>query len=279
MRAIASAVCLSTHLNRKLEVIWIPDSVLGCSFGQLFEPLPSIRVIQPSKITKHLRQEKRYLLNKTQNSFKRSVFVTTSSFYKKLMYDRVIEKDEMGSIQTKTLIDEVAKSHKSLLITNRQFYEDSSSTFYDIFKPIKKLKISIEERTADFNENTIGLHIRRGDHVKSILKSPLSLFEQTIKREIDTNARANFYVASDSIEDKKYLKEAFGSRIVTDFEKTSRDNNAGMQAALVDLYALSKTQKIYGSYWSSFSRVSAEISGIELTFLVKDAENADAVVA
>ena len=70
MRAIASAVSLSKHLGRELEVIWIPDSALGSSFNQLFEPLPCIRVIQPNKITKHLYQEYQFLLEKTQNKFK-----------------------------------------------------------------------------------------------------------------------------------------------------------------------------------------------------------------
>lgn len=277
MRAIASAVSLSKHLGRELKVIWIPDHALGCSFNQLFEPLPFIRVVQPNKITKHLYQEKQFLLDKTQNKLKNQALVTSSSFYQKMIYDRVIGNAEIGEIKTIDLINEVSKNCKLLLITNRHFYNSLGSNLYEVFEPIKELQASIMERTANFNEYTIGLHIRRGDHVKSILNSPLSVFKKAIKNEIDVNSKANFYVASDSIEDKETLKKAFGSRIITDFEQTSRDNYAGMQAALVDLYALSKTQKIYGSYWSSFSRVSAEISGIELTRLVKDAKSANII--
>ncbi|MGD1949407.1 MAG: hypothetical protein ACFB14_07150 [Leptolyngbyaceae cyanobacterium] len=273
MRAIASAVSLSKHLGRELEVIWIPDSALGCSFNQLFEPLPCIRVIQPNKITKHLYQENQFLLEKTQNKFKNQVLATSSSFCQKMICDRVIGNAEIGDIKTIDLIDEVSKSRKPLLITNRHFYNDLGSNLYEVFEPIKELKASTMERTANFNEYTIGLHIRRGDHVKSIVNSPLSVFKKAIKNEIDVNSKANFYVASDSIKDKESLKKAFGSRITTDFEQTSRDNDAGMKAALIDLYSLSKTRKIYGSYWSSFSRVSAEISGIELIRLVKDSDD------
>jgi hypothetical protein len=111
--------------------------------------------------------------------------------------------------------------------------------------------------------------MRRRDHKKAISESPLSLFESVISDEISKNSAVNFYVASDSEEEKQYLKQIFGSRIITKLESSDRRSIQGMQAALVDLYTLSKTCKIYGSSGSSFSQTAADISGINIVKLVK----------
>jgi hypothetical protein len=40
-----------------------------------------------------------------------------------------------------------------------------------------------------------------------------------------------------------------------------------MQESVVDLFCLSRMSKIYGSYWSSFSEVAAEIGNVDLIVL------------
>ena len=135
------------------------------------------------------------------------------------------------------------------------------------FKPIPALERTIQARTAAFEKHTVGLHIRRGDHSRSIKHSPLSLFIDAITQEIDQNADTNFYLASDSLQVKRKLLDQFGDRIITQLAAANRNSEEGMQDAVVDLYALSKTRKIYGSYWSSYSRVAANISNVELIVL------------
>lgn len=269
MRSIASAVSLSKHLSRELEVIWLINRSLGCPFNQLFKPLPSIRVIQSKKLTNHLYQDRDYVLAMSKDKCIRLMLLSSSRLYKNLMYDDVIDSIEMADISPADLTSKVAKSRRPLLITNREFYKDFKPNSYDFFRPIDELERQIKERIAGFNEYTIAIHIRRGDHKKSILNSPSSLFETVVSNEIDINSKVNFYVASDSVKDKQYLSDRFGSRIIADFRETSRYNSQGLQAALIDLYSLSRCCKIYGSYWSSFSRVAADISGIELITLTQ----------
>ena len=124
--------------------------------------------------------------------------------------------------------------------------------------------------TSDFTPQTIGIHLRRTDHIYSIEESPLSLFIKTIEKEIEANDRINFYLATDSQEDKQRLKKQFGSRILTYDCELSRNSLEGMQAGVVELWALSRTAKIIGSHRSTYSQLAAELSGIECQMIRKN---------
>ena len=87
--------------------------------------------------------------------------------------------------------------------------------------------------------------------------------EQEIK--IDTNCL--FYLATDSEDEKKRLKEAFGERIITSPRMADRNSIRGMQDALAELYILSNTTKIFGSMKSSYSETAAQISNIRCELL------------
>jgi len=58
---------------------------------------------------------------------------------------------------------------------------------------------------------------------------------------------------------------AFGDRIIVlpDVD-TSRNSVRGMQDALVELYVLSRTNKIFGSHQSSYSETAAQIGNYSL---------------
>ena len=106
----------------------------------------------------------------------------------------------------------------------------------------------------------IGMHIRRGDHTTPTLGSPLSLFISKIEEEVTLDPNTYFYVASDSFSEKKKLKDLFGERIITRFDEVIVD-------ALVELYTLAHTSKIYGSLASSYSSLAAELYSIKLEIL------------
>lgn len=76
-----------------------------------------------------------------------------------------------------------------------------------------------------------------------------------------------FYVASDSSKEKMILKERYGEKVLMLEEEVQRSNTKGIENALIELYILSQTEKIYGSVYSSFSRLASELSGISLHLL------------
>ena len=70
-----------------------------------------------------------------------------------------------------------------------------------------------------------------------------------------------------SLEEKKRLIVRYKERIITSFEQPQRNTYKGIVDALVELYALSETEKIYGSSYSTFSKLAAQLTGIELRIL------------
>jgi hypothetical protein len=152
---------------------------------------------------------------------------------------------------------------KTYLSSCRIFYQNSAQKVFSIFKPITPLQNKIDDISRSFSENTIGVHIRRTDHVRCIISSPFELYVEKMKAEIEQNSNTNFYLASDSTEEKEKLIQLFGNRIITQHAPVLRNTLDGMQGALVELFVLSKTKKILGSPYSTYSLMAADISGIE----------------
>lgn len=70
------------------------------------------------------------------------------------------------------------------------------------------------------------------------------------------------------MEVKRYFLELYGERIIVNlYQVFSRENKNGMESAVIDLYALSKTQKIYGSFWSSFSQTASAIGNTKIEYV------------
>jgi len=107
---------------------------------------------------------------------------------------------------------------------------------------------------------------RRTDNVVSIQSSPLENFTNMMNAEIKKKANTKFYVASDDDEVKESLKSKYPNRIITLMDDTDRNSLEGMKFAVLDLFCLSKTNKIIGSVGSSYSQIAAEIGGIEVEY-------------
>ena len=261
MRAIDSAITLSHKLQKQLTVIWLENTPqLRCPFDKLFQPIPQVNVTSPQLTSIYLNPQ----INHGSSQLKQKLLSLSAKVFQRINFQEVIDNDEVIQLIKNDRLETLADYQSLMIWTDRSFYSDNT---YRLFKPIPTLEKAIHTRTADFNHHTVGIHIRRGDHRKSIQHSPLDLFRDAIAQEIIQNPDTNFYLASDSLQVKQQLIEQFGARIITQLAATSRNSEQGMQAALIDLYALSRTRKIYGSYWSSYSRVAANISNIELTIL------------
>lgn len=120
-----------------------------------------------------------------------------------------------------------------------------------------------------FDDQTIGIHIRQTDNFISIDNSPVELFVDKIKEEIKRNINVTFFLATDNpiLEDK--LIKLFGSKIMVYKKELNRNSQQGITDAVVDMFCLSKTKYIYGSYWSSFSDIASVIGGIDKIILKK----------
>jgi len=63
------------------------------------------------------------------------------------------------------------------------------------------------------------------------------------------------------------LVNKYGSRIRTDLKPGDRTTLEGMHRGITELYTLSKTTKVYGSFRSSYSETACDLGGIALIFV------------
>ena len=120
-----------------------------------------------------------------------------------------------------------------------------------------------------YQAHTIGVHIRRTDNKESIERSPLSLFVDAARREIDQHDDTRIFLATDDEATKTALKAEFGNRIITSPKPAARNSIAGIRGGVAELWMLASTTTIYGSAGSSYSVMAAKIGDNNLEILSK----------
>lgn len=258
MRVIASALWLQKQMNCELKCIWNENYELNAPINKLLKEINGLSFIPKPKRWKYLKSTNQ------RNNIKRHI---ANIVNKSLSIDYCIKQKDFTRYVWKNKINiaEVAGSYKNLYIQTCEEFGDNNLEF-DKFEPVSDLVSVIENIISKFS-TTIGLHIRRNDNELSIKHSPLELFINQVEEEILTNRKATFYLSTDDPIVEKIFKEKFDSQIISHKKEFNRNTLKGMQDAVIDLFCLSKTLKIYGSYWSSFSDVASRIGGIELTTL------------
>lgn len=79
--------------------------------------------------------------------------------------------------------------------------------------PVDEIMEEVENRCRNFSDAMIGVHIRRTDNLASIRQSPIELFYQKLDEKIKEDGKVAIYLATDSEEVKREMKERYGDRI------------------------------------------------------------------
>ncbi|MBE6300538.1 MAG: hypothetical protein E7085_01600 [Parabacteroides distasonis] len=256
--AITSAIAFCQDYQVKLRILWFKDWGMGADFHSIMEFSQSFKDIEIIDAN-----WKYYIYDRPR---KRNFWIP--KLWQKFIFDkRFYDEDMFSSFSVKQLIDVVKKYKSVYLVHCSDFYKKDNILQY--LKPTSKVLKLIEERRIQLglDENMIGIHIRRTDHIQSIQESPLSLFFDVINKEMLNNSTVRFYVASDDLGEKLRLKNVYGDRIVTLLDKVTRDNEQGILDAIVELYTLASMKKIYGSSNSTYSILAAQLSNIDLEIL------------
>lgn len=250
LRAIGSAVRLSHDLGIGLQVEWFRCPIrrwsamcgMRVGFSDLFEPIEGVKV-----------REKIIVRNDLPWNY------WTYSQHNARFYDED---------RRKQFVEDVKRDPDLTrwLWTCFPFYAEPDFSWV---RPRTKILMRIEKFAKMFGRHCIGIHIRRTDNRAAIEGSPLSLFTEKMAIEVDADENVTFFVSTDDPEVKRVLRNQFGSRVIYCEEVAPRYTRKGEEDAVIDLMLLSRTSKIYGSYWSSFSVVASQIGGIELEILVQ----------
>ena len=255
IRVIESGIRLAKKFNSKLKVIWFKDYGMGCRFDRLFCPVDddNIQVKDASFMD--------YIYDRPRLKNLYLPYIT-----EKILFNHCISEKQSSFYYNKyNNYEEIAKKKNIYIASFMPFYLSQENDYYHVFKPIPELQTKIEKETNLFSNNTIGIQIRRADNSVSIELSPTDLFIEKMYSEKD----ALFYLATDSNEEKTKLSQLFKERILYKDNILERKSEQGIQHALIEMFILSKTRKIYGSVESSFGEVASLIGKVEYESLDK----------
>lgn len=255
--AITSAMAFCEEHNIDLKVVWFKDWGMGADFHALFELAGNQSHVEIIDAT-----WKDYVYDRPR---KRNLW--WSLLYQRVRFGRcVYESQVINGYSSDDLKKDFQSNDRIYLVHYCSFYACDPVR---LLVPSEEMLKAIEQRKKEFqlDDHVIGVHIRRTDNTDSIKHSPLALFIDKIHQEIEVDSDARFYVASDDLNEKQRLKKIFGDRIITPWKEVRRDTGEGIKDAVVELYTLASTKKIYGSVHSSYSQLAALLGHIDITVL------------
>jgi hypothetical protein len=223
LRAMDSAILLANATGHSLSVWWPANRYCSARFKDLFEPVLGVRA----------------------DSFTARVI------------------DRLAPLKFKGQIKQEVKEHLPEIRKARLVAIRSDSPFYypESFKWLKPLPHIQQRIDAIEIGGTIGIHIRRGDHVGATKANPTNRFVSAMRERDNT-----FFLATDDHDLKLRLRQEFGARIITQDIDYSRDSLGGIESAVVDMFCLAKCSEIWGSKGSSFSEVAHHLRKPPLRF-------------
>jgi hypothetical protein len=256
MRVIASGIWLKKKLGTGLVVIWNENYELNCPYNLLFEENPAFTIRQKGR-------KYNYIKTSNQTTLVRRISAAVTNKLIGIDYC-VLDNDFYNLVFTNKLdVYQAAKKHRVTYIQTCQAFGENLFAFA-CFKPILPISEKIGLVIKQFTAATIGVHIRRTDHAHSIENSPIDLFITKMRAELAAGKNSTFFLCTDDPEVEQAILAIFGEKVIIYEKERSRQTIGGMQDAVVDLYCLSKTNKILGSYWSSYAEIAAILNDIEL---------------
>lgn len=142
------------------------------------------------------------------------------------------------------------------------FYQKDPERWLRYFRALRPVASLVPKHAfLEQASKPVGVHVRRGDHAKSIKMSPISAFAKAMDAEPSNTV---FVVATDSKTERHALEDWYTERTWFPATSLSRMTQNGMADAVRDFIALSRCKKILGSYNSSFSEMAALYGDIPL---------------
>lgn len=264
LNCIYSGLYWQRRLGMKMKILWEVDIACCIRFEGLFSPLPNVKI--KTVYTLPLRK-------------KRKIFY---SLVGKLVL-RLIKKtpEYLSAEEMQSLYAHGGEAAiERLLLEPKTYCMKASSVFADwehisevvsSLEPAEKIRKRVDAIMNPYEGHpVIGIHVRRTDHTLAIENSPLSLFIGQMKSILEEKPDTCFYLATDDENVEQQLSKRFPLIAHQNFsDKKTRWTERGMMDAYVDLLCLSRCDRIYGSFGSTFSNMAAVIGGKECIVLKK----------
>ena len=260
---MASAYHWAQQTGDELTVLWKTERVMGARNEAVFSLPDGIRVIHAKdfgykdKPFSHFRYQMLEKKLRKKADYFSDVDMTNDLFVEKgnAYYEEVMKNNDLKCIRAFSQFHDFSGIDRPL----------------EFIKPTDYVREKADSVISGIDSSSnIGVHIRRTDNQVCINNSPLEVFIEAMEKEIEKDDRVTFYIASDDLDTILELKRRFGDRIYYMAEKNfERDSDKGIADAFAELICLSHANKIIGSFYSTYSRIAAMLSGIELEVVKK----------
>jgi hypothetical protein len=148
------------------------------------------------------------------------------------------------------------------------------------WSPVPPIRAKVESLAATFGSHTVGVHIRRGDawggpRASQFRRSSDAAFFACMDAELVAEPSTKFFLATDCAETEERFRERYREAVIVNRDKRFVPSVRGQpkenqRDAVIDMFALACTRKILGNNASSFSRMAADIGGIEYQRVLED---------
>lgn len=263
MRAIASGVALGSAAGCRCIVIWDNNVDLRADFNDLF-----VMNDMPVDITPVRSRTERllYSLPRKKNLYLPALL--QSGKYSHRIYDG-INCEWYGEHPDALLRDVKCADGSVLIYSGQQFYPFPDELLRSLFRFSHEVHVRAGEIAGSELNFDFGIHVRRTDNVDSIENSPIDVFKDKIDSLVSMDPEARIFVASDSQEVKQILSEKYPLNVFYNEVAADRKSRNGMIDAAAEMLILSRTDAIFGSYWSSYSEMAALLGNTPLTICRK----------
>ena len=261
MRVIAASVQLAHEIGTTVQCIWESNNELGANYTDLFELSEHFSLRAPFRHRPKSSYQKTGLKHFIITLWNKMLGV--DACYSMSNVDSIIAGEQNENADYHRFFDVISPllaKDKIIFYTTGDYLADLHDV--SLFNPVEEIRKVIESYALCFSNKTYGLHIRRTDNTWAIENSPLNLFRAIIESKIAEDDEVRFYLSTDDKETLQALKEEYGEHILIREKKYGRDSLDAMKDAVVDMWLLSKTQQIYGSYYSSFSEMAGLVGHI-----------------
>lgn len=256
MRVIASAVVLASAVARPLAIYWIRRGDLNASFDDLFERSSAFTVVDDLGRLQWTRRTHQTSAGRRLAAAVANRIAGVSCCIGENDFPRIWR----GEID----LMELARREQRLYIKTCEELGPTDGAFR-LLIPTSPLRQRIAMVTSRFAPRTIGVHVRGTDHPTARIESPLAAFTTAMDAELARDPDTSFFLCTDEPSVERDFSARYPGRILTHAPKAlARNSQAAIEDAVIDLFSLSRTQKILGSHRSSFSDVAARVGDIPL---------------
>lgn len=256
MRVMASGYACARELGYSARVHWT-WSLAECraKFQDLFElpSLPELEIVETNSLLYHPDNH----LNLHLPSLLRSVA------FKRVVKDYNFRDAECRQSLSSHLKQQQISGDFALCSMHQC---GPNYPLKELFRPraeiLREIDALVPEGSAT---DMVGVHIRRTDHAIAIKYASIEAYATAMQEELERNPSCRFFLATDDASVKDELARRFGKeRLVTAQLVLRRDARDGMVGAVIDLFSLSRTGRIIGSFRSSYSEIAAELGNIPI---------------